>query len=386
LIDPFLTGNPSAAAKADEVPADLILISHGHGDHVGDAVSIAKRTGAVVATNYEISEWLQQPPRSLSEAKVHGPQHGGGFVFDKAVRVKLTLAFHGSMLPDGSYGGNPCGFIVTFPDGTRIYDAADTGLFGDMALIGEEGLDLAIVPIGDYYTMGPDDALRAVKLLRPRYVLPIHYNTFPAIVQDAGAWAARVKSETSAQPVRRFTVDEYHQMIQIGVLGEDDDVELLEGWIVPKMARTPTHDGVVSMVMMDALTPRLARGWFCRGQSAITTADSEPEPDVAVVRGAPRDYLAHHPGPADMALVIEVADSSLSRDRSHKAWIYATAAVPVYWIINLVDDQVEVYSDPTGPVAAAGYRSHQDYRAGDSVPFTVDGRELGPIPVRELLP
>ena len=93
------------------------------------------------------------------------------------------------------------GFIVTFPDGIKIYDAADTALFGDMTLIGEEGLDLAILPIGDYYTMGPDDALRAVKLLRPRFVLPIHYNTFPPIAQDAGAWATRVKNETPAQPV-----------------------------------------------------------------------------------------------------------------------------------------------------------------------------------------
>ena len=92
-------------------------------------------------------------------------------------------------------------------------------------------------------------------------------------------------------PVRRFTVEEYHQMIQAGVLGEDDDVELLEGWIVPKMARNPAHDAVVSMVMVDVLTPRLPKGWFCRGQSAITTADSEPEPDVAVVRGSTRDYL-----------------------------------------------------------------------------------------------
>jgi len=201
LIDPFLTGNPKAAAKAGEVPADLILVSHGHGDHLGDAVAIAERTGATVAANYEIGEWLQQSAQGLSSAKVRGLQHGGSFLFDNAVRVKLTLAFHGSVLPDGSYGGNPCGFIVTFPDGTRIYDAADTALFGDMALIGEEGLDLAILPIGDYYTMGPDDALRAVKLLQPRYVLPIHYNTFPPIVQDPYAWAARVKSETSAQPV-----------------------------------------------------------------------------------------------------------------------------------------------------------------------------------------
>ncbi len=201
LIDPFLTGNPRAAVDAGEVPANLILISHGHGDHVGDAIAISRRAGATVAANYEIGEWLKQPPQGLSADKVHGLQHGGAFLFDKAVKVKLTLAFHGSVLPDGTYGGNPCGFIVTFPDGIRIYDAADTALFGDMALIGEEGLDLAILPIGDYYTMGPDDALRAVKLLKPRYVLPIHYNTFPPITQDASAWAARVKSETTAQPV-----------------------------------------------------------------------------------------------------------------------------------------------------------------------------------------
>jgi L-ascorbate metabolism protein UlaG (beta-lactamase superfamily) len=201
LIDPFLTDNPRAAISADQVAADLILISHGHGDHVGDAVPIARRTGASVATNYEISEWLKQAPRSLSADKVHGLQHGGSFVFDKTLRIKLTLAFHGSVLPDGSNGGNPCGFVVTFPDGLKIYDAADTALFGDMALIGEEGLDLAIVPIGDYYTMGPDDAIRAVKILQPRYVIPIHYNTFPVIAQDAHTWAERVKHDTAAQPV-----------------------------------------------------------------------------------------------------------------------------------------------------------------------------------------
>jgi L-ascorbate metabolism protein UlaG (beta-lactamase superfamily) len=201
LIDPFLTGNPKAAARPEDIAADLILVSHGHGDHVGDTVAIAKRTGATVVTNYEISLWLQQPAQGLPGTKVHGLQHGGGFLFDEAIRVKLTLAFHGSVLPDGSNGGNPCGFVVTLPDGIKIYDAADTALFGDMALIGEEGLDLAVLPIGDYYTMGPDDALRAVKLLHPRFVLPIHYNTFPPIAQDANAWADRVKKETSAQPV-----------------------------------------------------------------------------------------------------------------------------------------------------------------------------------------
>jgi len=199
LVDPFLTGNPKAAIQADHAPADLILISHGHGDHVGDAVAIAKRTGATVATNYEISNWLKDPERGLE--KVEGLQHGGALTFADWVRVKLTLAFHGSALPDGSNGGNPCGFVLTFPDGTKVYDAADTALFGDMALIGEEGLDLALLPIGDYYTMGVDDSIRAIKLLKPRYVAPIHYDTFPAIAQDVKAWADRVKAETSAQPV-----------------------------------------------------------------------------------------------------------------------------------------------------------------------------------------
>lgn len=201
LIDPFLTGNPRAAAKPDELNPDLILLSHGHGDHVGDAISIAKRTGAVVVSNYEISEWLQAAPQGLPAAKVRGPQHGGSFVSDNGVRVKLTLAFHGSVLPDGTYGGNPCGFVLTFRDGSKIYDAADTALFGDMSLIGDEGIDLAILPIGDFYTMGPEDAVRAVKLLRPRFVLPIHYNTFPPIAQDVAAWANQVKTQTSAEPV-----------------------------------------------------------------------------------------------------------------------------------------------------------------------------------------
>ena len=201
LIDPFFSGNPKAAVRADDVSADLILISHGHGDHVGDSVAIARRTGAAVATNYEISEWLKRSPQNLDATKVYGLQHGGSFMFANFVQVKLTIAFHGSVLPDGSNGGNPCGFLMTFADGAKIYDAADTALFGDMAMIGEEGLDLAILPIGDYYTMGPGDALRAVKLLHPRFVLPIHYNTFPPITQDAHSWAARVKNETATEPI-----------------------------------------------------------------------------------------------------------------------------------------------------------------------------------------
>jgi L-ascorbate metabolism protein UlaG (beta-lactamase superfamily) len=196
LIDPFLTGNPAAARQAGDVPADAILVSHGHADHLGDTVAIAKRTGATVVCNYEISEWL----KGQGLTAVHGQQHGGGHGYPFG-RVKLTLAFHGSALPDGSYGGNPCGFLITFKDGKKVYDAADTGLFGDMKLIGEEGLDLAILPIGDNYTMGPDDALRAVKLLQPKKVLPIHYNTWDLIAQDANAWAERVRRETQTVPV-----------------------------------------------------------------------------------------------------------------------------------------------------------------------------------------
>lgn len=194
LIDPFLTGNPKAPVTADELSADLILVSHGHGDHLGDAISISKRTGAPIVSNFEISEWLAK-----QGLKTHGMQHGGGWNFPCG-RVKMTIAFHGSVLPDGSYGGNPAGFVIRCRDGKTIYDAADTGLFGDMKLIGEEGLDLACLPIGDNYTMGPDDAVRAVKLLSPRKVVPIHYDTWPVIAQDAAAWASRVQLETTSIP------------------------------------------------------------------------------------------------------------------------------------------------------------------------------------------
>ncbi len=193
LTDPFLSGNPLAPVTADRVVADYILVSHGHGDHVGDTVAIAQRTGATVIANFEIHNWLvgQGVPNAH-------PQHiGGGFDYPWG-RVKLTMAQHGSALPDGSYGGNPCGFLF-YIQGKKIYHACDTGLFYDMKLIGEEGIDLAILPIGDNFTMGPADALRAVKLIEPALVVPIHYDTFEVIKQDPHAWAARVRKETKAQ-------------------------------------------------------------------------------------------------------------------------------------------------------------------------------------------
>ena len=195
LIDPFLTGNPLADVSAEQVAADYILVSHGHGDHVGDTVAIAQRTGAKTISNFEIQSWLL----AQGVESAHPLHIGGGFDFPFG-RVKLTIAHHGSMLPDGSYGGNPAGFLLTL-EGKKIYHACDTGLFYDMKLIGEEGLDLAILPIGDNFTMGPDDALRAVNLLAPKVVIPIHYDTFDVIKQDPHAFAGRVEAETSAQCV-----------------------------------------------------------------------------------------------------------------------------------------------------------------------------------------
>jgi L-ascorbate metabolism protein UlaG (beta-lactamase superfamily) len=192
LIDPFLTDNPTCTVTAEEVEADYILVSHGHGDHVGDTVAIAQRTGALVVSNFEISNWLTEQ----GVEKVHGQHIGGGFNHPFGY-LKLTIAHHGSGLPDGSYGGNPAGFLLTTPDAKKLYFACDTALFHDMHLIGEEGIDLAVLPIGDNFTMGPQDALRAVKLIEPRVVVPVHYDTWELIAQDPKAWAKRVEAETN---------------------------------------------------------------------------------------------------------------------------------------------------------------------------------------------
>jgi L-ascorbate metabolism protein UlaG (beta-lactamase superfamily) len=203
LVDPFLTGNPVAAAQPGVLRPDFIFVSHGHGDHLGDALDIARRTGATVVSVFEISNYMQ----GQGIQKIEDLHIGGGVNFPWG-RVKLTIAQHGSGLPDGSYGGTPCGFLF-YVEGRKIYDACDTGLFYDMKLIGEEGIDLALLPIGDRYTMGPDDALHAVRLIGPKVVIPIHYNTFAPIKQDAHAWAKRVEAETRTRAVVLSPGDSY---------------------------------------------------------------------------------------------------------------------------------------------------------------------------------
>ena len=197
LVDPFLDDNPAAPVAAKNVDATHILVSHGHFDHIADAAEIANRCSATVITNYEITTWL---------AKKHVVQHTigmnlGGSVAVPFGRVKMTLAFHSSQLPDGAYGGNPCGYLLTLKSGQKIYFACDTALFGDMELIGNGGLDVAVLPIGDLFTMGPEDAVEATKLLAPRVVIPSHFNTWPPIEQDASRWAERIKAETGAKAV-----------------------------------------------------------------------------------------------------------------------------------------------------------------------------------------
>ena len=193
LIDPFVSGNSVAKTAAKDLDAEVILLTHAHGDHVGDSVEIAKRTGALVVCNFEMGDWYL----------AHGVQNvfqgnPGGTFSNDWMSAKWTIAFHSSSFPDGTYGGQPNGFVIR-GGGAVLYHAGDTCLFSDMRLIGDEGLDLALIPIGDCFTMGIDDSIKAIKLLNPTVVSPMHYNTFPPIEQDAAAWAERVANETAAE-------------------------------------------------------------------------------------------------------------------------------------------------------------------------------------------
>ncbi|MBY0521865.1 MAG: Uma2 family endonuclease [Gemmataceae bacterium] len=187
------------------------------------------------------------------------------------------------------------------------------------------------------------------------------------------------------EPIYRLSVEQYHQMIQAGILTEDDPVELLEGWLVIKMPINPPHT-LATEQLRDLLPPLLPPGWFVNSQAPVTTDTSEPEPDALVVRGHRRQYTDRNPGPEDAAIVIEVADSSLRRDRGWKKRLYARVRVPVYWIVNLVDRQVEIYTEPSGPSEQPDYAQRQDYGPADQVPVVIEGREVGRLSVTDLLP
>lgn len=194
-IDPFITGNPSATITADEISPNVILITHAHNDHVGDAVELAKRTKAPIITTVELANFL-----GTKGVVTIGANHGGTVQFAGG-SVKFTPAWHSSAYTDGDKvvaPGIPAGMIVTFAE-KKIYFAGDTCLFLDMQLIGEEGLDVAVLPVGDHFTMGPADAVRAAKFLRPKVVVPCHYNTFPAVEQDIEEFKKKLEEETSAR-------------------------------------------------------------------------------------------------------------------------------------------------------------------------------------------
>ncbi len=185
--------------------------------------------------------------------------------------------------------------------------------------------------------------------------------------------------------IATFSVPRYQRMIETGILTADDKVELLENYVVLKMPRNPPHDSTLQR-MLRPLLRAVPAGWDLRIQAAVALADSQPEPDFALVRGSAADYEARHPGPADVGLVIEVADSSLLRDQRDKTRIYARGGIPCYWIVNLIDRRIEVYTQPTGPAPVPAYVSVQTYHAGDAVPLILDGVAVGTVAAADLLP
>lgn len=196
LIDPYISGNPAATFRPADFAPQTIILTHAHNDHVGDTVEIAKRCGAKVIATAELANWLG----SQGVEGAVGANHGGTVQFEGG-STKFVPAWHTSSYSSDNgvvAVGVPAGHIVRF-GGKTTYFAGDTCLFGDMALIGEADIDLAVVPIGDHFTMGPDDALRAVQLVNPAMVIPCHYNTFPPIRQDGLAFKKRVESETTAR-------------------------------------------------------------------------------------------------------------------------------------------------------------------------------------------
>ena len=188
LIDPFLDGNPTSPVGSEEVGADFIILTHAHGDHLGDAFKIARRTNALIICVNELANYCSE-----KGFRAHNMHIGGGHDFPFG-RVKFTIAHHGSMTPDNIYGGEPAGVVLSI-DGRTVYHTGDTGLFYDMKLIGEMNpIDYMLLPIGDNFTMGITDAVKAVELANPKVAIPMHYNTFPVIEADPADFRERLEA------------------------------------------------------------------------------------------------------------------------------------------------------------------------------------------------
>lgn len=206
-----------------------------------------------------------------------------------------------------------------------------------------------------------------------------------SLAQPPLASSLQVPPSVPTEAIWPLSVRHYHEMIRSGILTEDDPVELLEGLLVVKMPKYPRHTTSTKRTE-EAIRRLLPVGWYVRAQEPVALADSEPEPDLAVVLGDPDRYVTRHPGPRDVGLVVEVADATLERDRRTKVRVYGAARLPVYWIINLVDNQVEVYSLPSGPGSAPAYRRRRDYGPNDEVPVVIRRREIGSVRVSDLIP
>jgi Uma2 family endonuclease len=188
---------------------------------------------------------------------------------------------------------------------------------------------------------------------------------------------------TGPPPLHRITVDEYERIIASGALEDSSRVELIDGYMVDKMGKNPGHS-YAATATHQALGARLPAGWLARKEEPVRIpAYDEPEPDISIIRGTLADYRSRVPDPADVALLVEVSDWTLGQDRGVKLVAFAKDGIPVYWIVNLVDRQVEVY---TRPVKAGRYRSRKDYKPGQQVPVVIAGQQLAPIPVDDILP
>lgn len=198
----------------------------------------------------------------------------------------------------------------------------------------------------------------------------------------------RMRHPASPEPGDQFfrmSVEGYHEAARLGILTESDRVELLEGWLVAKMTKKPPHT-IAKGLVQDELIRVTPAGWYVVIEDPVSTAESEPEPDAMIVRGRRRDYRDRQPGPGDVPLVVEVADSSLGEDRRTKRRIYAKAGIATYWIVNLIDCQVEVHTEPSGPIPPPTYGHREVFGPDAEVPIVLDGHEVGRVAVRDILP